>query len=127
VRLNLSLADLAAAAPMPGAAGYLAEEMVTGAVAELLLGVRRDPVYGATLTLGFGGTAAELLADTVTLVLPVTAEEIAAALGAAAPRAAARRAPRPPVRRHRRRGRRRAAPRRLSRPGPGSSRSRSTR
>jgi hypothetical protein len=66
---------------MPGAAGYLAEEMVTDTVAELLVGVRRDPVYGATLTLGFGGTAAELLADTVTLVLPVTAEEVAAALG----------------------------------------------
>jgi acetate---CoA ligase (ADP-forming) len=81
VRLNLSLADLAAAAPMPGAAGYLAEEMVMGSVAELLVGIRRDPVCGATLTLGFGGTAAELLADTVTLVLPVTAEEVAAALG----------------------------------------------
>ncbi len=81
VRLNLSLADLAAAAPMPGAAGYLAEEMVTGTVAELLVGVRRDPVCGATLTLGFGGTAAELLADTATMVLPVSAEEVVAALG----------------------------------------------
>jgi acyl-CoA synthetase (NDP forming) len=81
VRLNVSPADLAAAAPMPGATGYLVEEMVTGTVAELILGVRRDPVYGATLTLGFGGTAAELLADTVTLVLPVSGEEVAAALG----------------------------------------------
>ncbi|WP_322891610.1 MULTISPECIES: acetate--CoA ligase family protein [unclassified Yoonia] len=75
--VRLHLATLDGQAAMPGATGYLAEEMVTGAIAELLLGVRRDPVYGATLTLGFGGVAAELLGDTVTLVLPVTAEDIA--------------------------------------------------
>ncbi|MBI1218936.1 MAG: CoA-binding protein [Rhodobacteraceae bacterium] len=78
--VRLGLASLAGQAAMPGATGYLAEEMVTGAVAELLIGLRRDPVYGATLTLGMGGVTAELLADTVTLVLPVTAEEIGAAL-----------------------------------------------
>jgi acyl-CoA synthetase (NDP forming) len=54
--------------------------MVSGVVAEVLLGVRRDPVYGVTLTLGMGGVTAELLADTVTLVAPVTGTEIAAAL-----------------------------------------------
>jgi len=78
--VRLGVTDPAAEADMPGAAGYLLEEMVTGGVAELLVGVRRDPVYGATLTLGLGGVTAELLADTVTLVLPVTAEEVAAAL-----------------------------------------------
>jgi len=78
VRLNL--ATLEGEAGMPGAAGYLAEEMVPGAPAELLLGARRDPILGATLTLGFGGTAAELIADTATLVLPVTAEEVVEAL-----------------------------------------------
>jgi acyl-CoA synthetase (NDP forming) len=78
VRLNLSA--LEDQADMEGATGYLAEEMVTGAVAELLIGVRRDPVYGATMTLGFGGVTAELLADTATLILPVTADEIGAAL-----------------------------------------------
>ncbi|MFN3824317.1 MAG: acetate--CoA ligase family protein [Pseudorhodobacter sp.] len=78
VRLNLT--TLAGQAEMPGATGYLAEEMVSGVVAELLIGLRRDPVYGATVTLGFGGTMAELLADTVTLVLPVTAPEIGSAL-----------------------------------------------
>ena len=65
---------------MPGAQGYLLEEMVQGAVAEVLIGLRRDPVYGATLTLGMGGVTAELLADSVTLVVPVRAEEIDAAL-----------------------------------------------
>jgi len=78
VRLGLSSLD--GQGEMAGATGYLAEEMVTGAVAELLVGLRRDPVYGATLTLGFGGVTAELLADTVTLVLPVTAEDVHAAL-----------------------------------------------
>ncbi|MCA0272509.1 MAG: acetate--CoA ligase family protein [Proteobacteria bacterium] len=78
VRLGLQTLDKEA--EMPGAAGYLAEEMVTGTVAEILLGLRRDPVYGVTLTLGFGGVTAELLADTVTLVLPVTEPEITAAL-----------------------------------------------
>jgi acyl-CoA synthetase (NDP forming) len=80
VRLGLSAGDVAAAAPMPGAAGYLVERMVEGAVAELLVGLRRDPVCGVALTLGMGGVTAELLKDTATLVLPVTAEEVRAAL-----------------------------------------------
>ncbi len=78
VRLNL--ATLRGQSEMVGAQGYLAEEMVTGAVAEVLIGLARDPIYGVTLTLGMGGVTAELLADTVTLVLPATAEEIASAL-----------------------------------------------
>ena len=78
VRLHLS--TLEGQADMPGSTGYLAEEMVTGALAELLIGARRDPVYGATLTIGFGGVTAELLDDTATLVLPVTGDEIRVAL-----------------------------------------------
>lgn len=74
--VRLGLASLQDQPEMPGATGYLAEEMVTGAVAEVLIGLRRDPVYGATLTLGMGGVAAEVLADTVTLVLPVSEDQI---------------------------------------------------
>jgi acetate---CoA ligase (ADP-forming) len=74
VRLGVSSLD--GQAEMQGATGYLLEEMVTGAVAEVLLGLRRDPVYGVTLTLGMGGVTAEVLADTVTLVLPVTGTEV---------------------------------------------------
>ncbi len=77
--VRLGLTSLDGQAAMPGATGYLVEEMVTGAVAEVLLGLRRDPVYGATLTLGMGGVTAEVLADTVTLVLPVTEAEVLAA------------------------------------------------
>ena len=78
--VRLGLASLDGQAPMAGATGYLLEEMVAGALAELLVGIRRDPVYGVTLTLGFGGVTAELLADTVTLICPVGPDEIAAAL-----------------------------------------------
>lgn len=77
--VRLGLTSLDGQAEMPGASGYLVEEMVTGAVAEVLLGLRRDPVYGVTLTLGMGGVAAEVLADTVTLVLPVTDRQVLAA------------------------------------------------
>ena len=78
--VRLGLASLDGQAEMPGATGYLAEEMVTGAVAEILLGLRRDPVYGVTLTLGMGGVTAEVLADTVTLVLPATEAQMLDAL-----------------------------------------------
>jgi hypothetical protein len=49
-------------------------------VAEVLVGLRRDPVYGVSLTLGMGGVTAEVLADTVTLILPATEAEVLAAL-----------------------------------------------
>ncbi|MDB5659846.1 MAG: acyl-CoA synthetase [Cypionkella sp.] len=74
--VRLGLASLDGQAGMPGATGYLVEEMVTGAVGEILLGLRRDPIYGVSLTLGMGGVTAEVLADTVTLILPVTAPQI---------------------------------------------------
>lgn len=78
--VRLGLATLAGQAEMVGATGYLVEEMVTGAVAEILLGLRRDPVYGVTLTLGMGGVTAEVLSDTVTLVLPATEAQVLDAL-----------------------------------------------
>lgn len=78
--VRLGLTSLEGQAEMAGATGYLLEEMVTGAVAEILVGLRRDPVYGVSLTLGMGGVTAEVLADTVTLVLPATEAEVLSAL-----------------------------------------------
>ena len=81
VRLGLDADDLLAAAEdMSAATGFLVEEMAPPPAAELLVGLRRDPVYGLTLSLGMGGTAAELLRDVATLVLPATGDEIRAAL-----------------------------------------------
>lgn len=78
--VRLGLTSLDGQAEMQGATGYLVEEMVTGAVAEILVGMQRDPIYGITLTLGMGGVTAEVLADTVTLILPATADQILKAL-----------------------------------------------
>ncbi len=54
----------------------LVERMVTGAVAELIIGVKRDPQFGLALVIGAGGVLAELLQDSVSLLLPTTRSEI---------------------------------------------------
>jgi acyl-CoA synthetase (NDP forming) len=74
-------AEVQEAAERMGAGGYLVEQMVPGAVAELLIGVLRDPAHGFVLTLGAGGVWTEILQDTATLLLPVTADEVRTALG----------------------------------------------
>ncbi len=82
VRLGIRDAEelRVATAAMTGVTGFLAEEMATGAVAELLVGITRDPTGLIMLTLGAGGVMAELLADTTSLLLPATRDEIAIAL-----------------------------------------------
>ena len=42
------------------------EEMITGGVLELLVGIVSDPAYGPVLTIAEGGTYTELLQDKVT-------------------------------------------------------------
>jgi acetyl-CoA synthetase len=82
VRLGLRSAEAVAAAArgMDFAESWLVERMVEGTVAELILGVVRDPAYGYTLTIGAGGILTELLADTATLVIPASETDIRAAL-----------------------------------------------
>ncbi|WP_341368612.1 acetate--CoA ligase family protein [Yoonia sp. BS5-3] len=79
----LNLADLpavlAAAEAMP-CTQFLAEQMIQGVVAELLVGVVSDPAHGFVLTLAAGGVLAELFDDRVSLLLPVTALDIDQAL-----------------------------------------------
>ena len=58
----------------------LVEPCVTSAVAELLVSVRSAPPIGMLLTLGAGGTLAELLDDTVNLLLPAPAGDVLEAL-----------------------------------------------
>ncbi len=58
----------------------LVEEMITGSVCELIVGVTRDPQFGLALVVGAGGILTELLNDTATLLLPTSRTDIAAAL-----------------------------------------------
>jgi acyl-CoA synthetase (NDP forming) len=58
----------------------LVEEMVCGAVAEILIGVTVDPQFGQILVLGAGGVLTELWRDSVSLLPPFTADDIEAAL-----------------------------------------------
>jgi succinyl-CoA synthetase beta subunit len=60
--------------------GLLVERMVDGAVAELLVGVTRDAVFGLVLTIGAGGILTELLRDSRVLLWPATGDEIRSAL-----------------------------------------------
>lgn len=59
---------------------FLIEEMATGAVAELIVGIGRDPQFGLFLTLGAGGIFVELLRQTEQVLLPASKTDVAAAL-----------------------------------------------
>ena len=59
---------------------YLIEEMVSDPVAEVLVGVVADSVHGYLLTLAAGGVLTEVLADSQSLLLPVTRQDVAAAV-----------------------------------------------
>lgn len=58
----------------------LVEEMVGEGVAELLLGVARDPQFGHYFLIGIGGTLVELLADRAVLLPPLSADGVREAL-----------------------------------------------
>ncbi|MEE9428208.1 MAG: acetate--CoA ligase family protein [Paracoccaceae bacterium] len=81
VALNLTTPDqiIRAAKSMPTST-YLLEEMVTGTVAELLIGVVLDPAHGYVLTIGAGGTLTEILQDTASLMIPASRQDIETAL-----------------------------------------------
>jgi len=59
---------------------WLVEERIEDAVAELLVGVLRDPAHGFVLTLGAGGTWTEILQDSTSLLLPASDDNIFNAL-----------------------------------------------
>ena len=90
VKLNLhSSAEVAAAvaaiagnvAAIPGAGdGFLIEKMVGGAVAELIIGLKRDAQFGLALVIGSGGILVELVKDSAVLLLPTTREAVRQAI-----------------------------------------------
>ncbi|MDK3075054.1 acetate--CoA ligase family protein [Sedimentitalea sp. JM2-8] len=80
VRLGVAAQDVAAIAAEIGTGSFLVEEMIGDGVVELIVGVTRDPAHGFVLTLGAGGVLAELLQDTVSLLVPSSDAQVAAAL-----------------------------------------------
>lgn len=82
VALNLTgRADVISAANAILTDSYLVEEMITNAVAEVLVGVVLDPAHGYVLTIAAGGVLTELLSDSVSLLVPSSAVDIEDALG----------------------------------------------
>ncbi|QEX21728.1 hypothetical protein FRZ61_16570 [Hypericibacter adhaerens] len=93
VKLNLKSADELKAAVAaigenlgrykPGAKAerFLIERMVSDVVAELIVGVKRDPQFGLVLVVGAGGILVEMVEDAATLLLPVVRQDVARAIG----------------------------------------------
>ena len=80
VALNLTSLDaVKSAAENMGRDSFLMEQMITGPVCEILVGVIADPAHGFVLTLAAGGVMTEILKDSTTLVLPVTPQNVAQA------------------------------------------------
>ena len=71
--VNAALLNLA-----PGR--VLIEHMIVGTVAELLVGVIRDPAHGFVLTIAAGGTMTELLSDGANLLIPASRKHLTTAL-----------------------------------------------
>jgi len=79
VKLNLKTpeAALEAATSMAHISNqFLVEAMQTDIVAEMIVGITRDPLFGPTLTFGSGGILVELLKDAASLLLPVHRVEV---------------------------------------------------
>jgi acetyl-CoA synthetase len=79
VKLNLkstSEVEAAAKAMAHLSDRVLVEAMQSGIVAEMIIGVTRDPLFGPTLTFGSGGILVELLKDAASLLLPTSREAV---------------------------------------------------
>lgn len=84
VRLHIPLSGVGDAVAQVGTQDVLVEEMITDAVAEVLVGITRDDAHGLVLTLGAGGVLTELMRDTCSLLLPVHEIEVEHALNSLA-------------------------------------------
>lgn len=73
------LARVRGAAPRARIEGVLVSPMVTGGV-ELILGTKRDPIFGPVVLVGLGGIFAEVLQDVAVRPAPVEVEEAMAML-----------------------------------------------
>jgi acetyl-CoA synthetase (ADP-forming) len=81
VRAAWRAATAAVRAGLPGVAidGCVVQEMVRGD-AELIVGIRRDPIYGPVVLVGFGGVLVEVLEDIQLALAPMSVEQAKALL-----------------------------------------------
>ena len=83
VRLNIKDADmlrLAVTELLAIGPTLLVEDMIEGSIAELIVGVNSDPLFGNYLVIGSGGILVELLRDSLPLLLPINRESVTSAL-----------------------------------------------
>ena len=66
----------AMAGGIQGVEGFIVESMVTDAVAEIIVGARRDELFGISLLIGAGGIFTELMRDVRNLLLPVSRDDV---------------------------------------------------
>jgi len=59
---------------------FLIERQVTNAVAEMIVGVKRDPGFGLVLVVGAGGILVEMVQDAASLLLPTDRVEVERAI-----------------------------------------------
>ena len=64
------------AAAKMAAGSYLVESQISGGIAELLVGVVKDPAHGFVLTVGAGGTLTEVWQDTASCLIPASDETL---------------------------------------------------
>ncbi|PLP98458.1 acetate--CoA ligase family protein [Cupriavidus pauculus] len=77
---HVMLANVGQHVPDARIEGVVVQKMAPPAV-ELIVGAVRDPVFGAALTVGLGGTLTELYRDVCHRLLPVNAQDARAMLG----------------------------------------------
>lgn len=77
---NRMIANVAHHSPSVRLERFLMEPMQAPPLAELIVGVKRDPLFGMVLVIGAGGIFVELLKDAATLLLPVSRNDVEAAL-----------------------------------------------
>ena len=58
----------------------LIEEMVQDSVAELIIGMSHDPIFGKYIIIGSGGILVELFKDSIPLLFPVSRKDVSLAL-----------------------------------------------
>ena len=59
---------------------FLIERQLTGAVAELIIGVKRDETFGLSLLIGAGGILVEMVRDAANLLLPTNRSAVEQAI-----------------------------------------------